>query len=312
MLKPALLSATLGTLVLTAPMAFAQTTETTETTETQSSEAPASEAPAAAAPAVDLKANTVVVTVDDTPITLGEVIAVRQTLPEQYQQLPDEVLMAALVQQLADQQMLANAAHAAGLRDSVTVQLALRNQERAVMADAYMAQELLGRVDEAAVEAAYQQRFASVEPVLEAHAAHILVEEEAKAKELKAQIDAGADFAAVAAENGTDGTASRGGDLGWFTKEQMVPEFAEAAFALEPGTVSDPVQTPFGWHLIKLEETRAQPIPEMAEVRGELIAELTEIAQRTLIEELRGTSTVAPPAEPVPDAAVREDDLIVE
>ena len=314
MLKHAQLAAATIALALAAPMAapmaLAQTTESTEGAETP---APTPEATApATAPAADLSAGTVVVTVDDTPITLGEIIAVRQSLPEQYQQLPDEVLMAALVQQLADQQLLANAGHAAGLRSSVTVQLALRNQERAVMADAYMAQQILARVDEAAIQAAYDERFGSAEPAQEVRAAHILVETEELAAELKSQIDAGAEFATLAAEHGTDGTASRGGDLGWFTHEQMVPEFADAAFALEAGSVSDPVQSPFGWHLIKLEEKRDQPVPSIDLVRDELVAQLTDAAQRSLIEELRGSGAVTPPAEPVPDAAVREDALIVE
>ena len=306
MLKPAQLAAATLALALAAPAAFAQTTESTGET------VPAAPATEAATPAADLSADTVVVTIDETPITLGEVIAVRQSLPEQYQELPDEVLMAALVQQLSDQQMLANAGHAAGLRNSVTVQLALRNQERAVMADAYMAQQLVSRVDDAAIQAAYDERFANAEPVQEVRAAHILVETQEQAAELKTQIEAGAEFATLAAEHGTDGTASRGGDLGWFSHEQMVPEFADAAFALDAGTVSDPVQSPFGWHLIKLEEKRDQPVPSLELVRDELVAQLTENAQRSLIEELRGSSAVKPPAEPVPDAAVREDGLIVE
>ncbi|MFK7944540.1 MAG: peptidylprolyl isomerase [Paracoccaceae bacterium] len=309
MFKPIHLPAVFLALALAGPQAFAQSTETTETPEDA---APAAEASTAAVPAPELKANTVVTTVDDTPITLGEIVAVRQTLPEQYQELPDEVLMAALVQQLADQQLLANAAHAAGLRDSITVQLALRNQERAVMADAFMAKELVTRVDEAAIQAAYEQRFANAEAVTEVNAAHILVESEELAKDLKAKMDAGADFAALAAEHGTDGTASRGGDLGWFTRDQMVPEFADPAFALEPGTVSDPVQSPFGWHLIKLAEKRDQPVPPLEQVQAELIGELTEVAQRTLIEELRGKSTLTPPPVPVPDSAVRQDSIIIE
>ncbi|MEM1299558.1 MAG: peptidylprolyl isomerase [Pseudomonadota bacterium] len=297
MLKPAFMSACAAALFLAAQPVHAQTTETTEQT---------------AAEAVDVDASTVVVTVDDTEITLGEIIAVRQSLPEQYQQLPDEVLMTALVQQLSDQQMLANAAEKGGLRSSITVQLALRNQERAVLADAYMADELVKRVDEAAVQAAYDAQFGSAEPVQEVRAAHILVEDEAAAKDLKAKIDEGADFAALAAEHGTDGTASRGGDLGWFSHEQMVPEFADAAFALETGAVSDPVQSPFGWHLIKLEEKRDQPVPPIDAVRDQLVGQLTEEAQRVLVEELRGSATIAKPEAKIPDAAVRNDALIVE
>lgn len=287
-----------GLLFCGAP-ALAQST-TSETTE-----------PAVAAAA--LTSDTVLVVVDGTVITLGEVIAVRQSLPEQYQQLPDEVLMAALVQQMSDQQLLANAASAAGLKASTTVKLALRNQERAVLADAYMAKALLERVDEQAIQTAYDERYANAGGAQEVRAAHILVETEAEANDLKAQMDAGADFAALAAEHGTDGTASRGGDLGWFVKEQMVPEFADAAFGMEPGAVSAPVKSPFGWHLIKLNEKRDQQIPPLAEVLDEIVGELTESAQRAIVEDLRASGTVdSKPLSDVPDSAVREDGLIVE
>lgn len=295
--------ALVATALIGAP-AMAQST----TSETNAETTP----PAAEAPAVKLTPDTLLVTVDGEPITLGEVIAVRQSLPEQYQQLPDEVLMAALVQQMADQQLLAKAAEAAGLMENTTVKLALRNQKRAVLADAFMAQELTSRVDEASIQAAYEAQFAAGDPVQEVRAAHILVETEELAKDLKAQMDAGADFAELAAEHGTDGTATRGGDLGWFVKEQMVPEFANAAFALEPGTISDPVQTAFGWHLIKLDEKRDQPVPPLEEVEAQIVGELTEAAQREIVEELRAQGTVAPPPTPVPDSAIRQDELLVE
>ena len=271
-----------------------------------------SENAAAAQPAVELAADTVLAVVDDTPITLGEVISVRQSLPEQYQQLPDEVLITALVQQLSDQQLLANAGHAAGLRDLAAVQLSLRNQERAVMADAYMAKALLERVNEETIQAAYTERFVDAPPVEEVHAAHILVETEEQAAALKARIDDGADFAALAAEAGTDGTASRGGDLGWFIREQMVPEFADAVFSLETGTISGPVQSPFGWHLIKLNERRDRPVPALAEVQEQLIGEMTEDAQTAILEELRAGAKVENIQDAVPAAAVRQDGLLRE
>ena len=107
-------------------------------------------------------------------------------------------------------------------------------------------------------------------------AGHILVETEEKAKDLKSQLDAGADFAALAAEHGTDGTAQRGGDLGWFVHSEMVPEFADAAFAMEPGTISDPVKSAFGWHLIKLDERRDRPAPALEEVKDALLGEVIQ------------------------------------
>ena len=180
------------------------------------------------------------------------------------------------------------------------------------MADAYMAKALLERVNEESIQAAYQERFVDAPPVEEVHAAHILVETEEAAAALKARIDEGADFAALAAEAGTDGTASRGGDLGWFVREQMVPEFADAVFSLETGTISGPVQSPFGWHLIKLNERRDRPVPTLADVQEQLIGEMTENAQKAIVEELRAAAKVENNQDIVPAGAVRQDGLLTE
>jgi peptidyl-prolyl cis-trans isomerase C len=257
-------------------------------------------------------AETVVATVAGTPITLGELIAVRQGLPPQYQQLPDEVLIGALVEQTADQIMLAEAARQAGLDQRRSVQMMLQNQARAVLADAYMQRAVDERVTDADVQQAYDAQYASAGPVEEVRAAHILVDSEAKAQELKGELDGGADFAALAAEHGTDGTAARGGDLGWFVHEQMVPEFADAAFALQPGDISGPVQSPFGWHLIKLEERRERPVPPLDEVRGQIVDELTEKAETEVLAEIRGAAEIERGAEQIPASAIRADELIAE
>jgi peptidyl-prolyl cis-trans isomerase C len=143
-------------------------------------------------------------------------------------------------------------------------------------------------------------------------AAHILVDKVETAKEIKAKLDGGADFAALAAEHGTDGTASRGGELGWFVHEQMVPEFADAAFAMEPGTVSDPVQSPFGWHLIKLEERRERPAPPLDEVRDQILEELARQAQTEVLGQLREDAEIERGTGAVPPSAIRNDALITE
>ena len=260
----------------------------------------------------DLKPDTVVLTINGKNITLAEVIAVRQSLPEQYQNLPDEVLFGALVQQLADQQMLADAAETAGLDKDDNVVLSLRNQRRATLADAYMTDALIKGVTEEAIAAAYKAQFESAEPVAEVRASHILVAEEEKAKELKKMLDEGADFAKLAAEHGTDGTKTRGGDLGYFVKEQMVPEFANAAFALEKGTISDPVKSPFGWHLIYLADKRDKPVPPLEQVRDKIVEELSRGVQQKIVTDGRATAEVKQPALAIPPAAVRMDNLLAE
>ncbi len=266
----------------------------------------------AGAPAEAPTADTVLATVAGTPVTLGELIAVRQGLPAQYQQLPDEVLLGALVEQTTDQILLAEAAREAGIDQRRAVQLILENQARAVLAEAYMQQAVEERVTDAAVQEAYEAEFASAEPVEEVRAAHILVDSQEKAEALKAELDEGADFAALAAEHGTDGTAARGGDLGWFVHEQMVPEFADAAFAMQPGEISDPVQSPFGWHLIKLDERRERAAPPIEEVRGQIVEQLTQQAQTDVLTELRQGAEIEPGAGQVPATAIRADEMIAE
>ncbi len=275
-------------------------------------EAQAGQDKAAADATAGLTASTVVATVDGKEITLGELIVARTTLPDEYQQLPDEVLMGALVDQLTNQMLLEDAARKAGLDQKPSVQIALKNQARAVLANAYMEQQMGDRISPEAVEAAYQQGIATAAPVEEVHAAHILVEDEATAKEIKKKLDDGGDFAALAAQYGTDGTSSRGGDLGWFVHDQMVPEFADAAFAMEPGTISDPVKSPFGWHIIKVFEKREQPKPALDDVRDQIVEGLTKSAQSAVLADVRKGADIQHPDQAVPPAAIRQDDLVAE
>jgi peptidyl-prolyl cis-trans isomerase C len=252
---------------------------------------PAAEAAEAAAPSYTIESALAVV--DGVNLSLGELIAIRRELPEQYQALPDKVLFDGIVEQLIDQMLLAEAGRKAGLDRRPAVAANLLNQQRAILADAYLRQAVGERVTLEAVEALYTQLYLDSEPAQEVRAGHILVETEETAIELKAQLDAGADFALLAAEHGTDGTTTQGGDLGWFVHSDMVPEFADAAFAMEPGTIGDPVKTEFGWHLIKLDEKRNRyPARETRtsfifvtdqEIADDLYRQLTEGADFTLL-----------------------------
>lgn len=312
-LIPSIFAALPIALLITGASAQTNDQSTATETETNASEATASEATQTEqteSPAPDVTATTVIATVDETPITLGEVIAVRQSLPEQYQGLPDEVLLEALIQQLADQQLLANAAEAEGLQNLDVIKMAIRNQRRAILADAYMTEALIARVNDSAVEAAYKAEFVDAEPVIEMRAAHILVEEEQTARDLKQQLDDGADFAALAADHGTDGTSTRGGDLGWFTREMMVPEFADAVVAMEAGQIAGPVKTPFGWHVIKLDEVRNRPVPPLDEVRADIVGSLTEEMQGAIISEARDSGKIVRVADDLPPSAIRLDELL--
>ena len=208
-------------------------------------------------------ASTVVATVNGTDITLGHVIAMRDRLPEQYQNLPDDVLMTGLVDQLVDQELLAETQSPSPETDPLQVKLTVDNERRGALAGIAANATVADAVDDAKVQAAYDAQIAAFQPQPEFSAAHILVDSEEKAKALKAEIDGGADFAEVAKANSADGSAASGGDLGWFGLGQMVPEFETAVSGMAVGDVSAPVQSQFGWHLIKLNEKRETTPPPL-------------------------------------------------
>ncbi|MEM6488828.1 MAG: peptidylprolyl isomerase [Pseudomonadota bacterium] len=268
----------------------------------------AAEAPAVPAPPV--AAGDTVASVDGTALELGDLLVLRQNLPAQYQQLPDEILIRGLIEQLIDQELLATAAIAAGLEATPSTAYNLASVRRATLAEAYLRDQLTARVTEDAVREAYDAEIATAEPVREVRASHILVDEEAKAADLRAQLDRGADFAELAREHGTDGTAARGGDLNFFAFEEMVPEFAEAAFATEIGSVSGPIQTQFGWHVILVTDERERPLPAFEEVAPQIADSLRRQVQRDVIEELRAAAAVEIVEPGVPPAAIRDDALL--
>ncbi|SFR54661.1 peptidyl-prolyl cis-trans isomerase C [Yoonia tamlensis] len=241
----------------------------------------------------DVTADTVIAKVGDTEITLGELLIARTQLPEQYAQFPEEMLFQGLVDQLIQQQLLADTVTQAPAH----VVYALKNEERTLLAG-----EAITAVAEAAVtpeyvQAAYDERFANAEELPEFHAAHLLVATEEEAAAAKARIDAGEEFADVARAVSTGPTGPNGGDLGWFGLGAMVPEFEAAITALETGGVSDPFETQFGWHLATLLEERVQPRPTLEEMTPQLTGELQEAAITAHLEELAAASEVTEPEE---------------
>lgn len=259
---------------------------------------------------VDYDASTVVVTANDIEITLGELIAVRRSLPEQYQQLPGEVLINALGEQIATQMLLASAAREAGLAERPDIALTLKAQAMGLLAETFVREQIAERLTPEAIQVAYDARYADAEAVEEVRAAHILVDSEEKANDLKTQLDGGADFAALAAEHGTDGTAQRGGDLGWFIQGDMVPEFGDAAFGMEEGQISAPIQTQFGWHLIKLEGRRDRAAPPLESVAAEIQQELAGQIEQEIYAEVTGGASIEVKTDAVGTDAIKQDDLL--
>jgi peptidyl-prolyl cis-trans isomerase C len=185
--------------------------------------------------------------------------------------------------------------------------------------EALLTQVGKGAATEEAARKAYDEAAKAQPPVEEIHARHILVPTEEEAKAALARIKAGEDFAKVATELSKD-PAGEGGDLGWFTKDRMVPEFADAAFKLQPGQVSDPVKSQFGWHIIKVEERRMRTFPPFEELKDQASRYVAQKAQSDLIASLHATAKVErfddagklipdePPAAPADAAPAAPDD----
>jgi peptidyl-prolyl cis-trans isomerase C len=171
-----------------------------------------------------------------------------------------------------------------------------------VLMEAMLDKESRAAASEPAMKKLYEDSVGQNKPVEEVKARHILVETEDKAKEVLAKLKAGGDFAALAKQESKDPGSSDGGDLGYFTKDQMVAEFAETAFKLEKGALSEPVKTQFGWHIIKVEDKRNKPVPAFDQVKDQLESYLARRAQTELVSRLRAAAKVervaSPAAEP--------------
>lgn len=257
--------------------------------------------------AQDTTADTVVASVNGTDITLGHMIVLRQGLPEQYQTLPDETLFNGILEQLIQQVALAQSVEATLTKRD---QLGLDNERRGFLSGVALQAVIGAAVTDAALQAAYDARFASTEPKAEYNASHILVDSEDRAAALKAEIDGGADFAELAKANSSDGAAANGGSLGWFGLGMMVKPFEDAVVGMTAGEVAGPIQTQFGWHLVKLNETRVAEAPALDEVRDELAGEIEQAALAAHIESLTASATVTRAAEGIDPALLRDQTLL--
>lgn len=190
--------------------------------------------------------------------------------------------------ELVDLMVLAQEAEAQGLPQQPEIAAQLQRQRAAVLAQHLVRAELSSfSPSEDDLRQAYQERVEQMSGQ-EYKASHILLEEEAKAKEMIAQLDEGADFASLAQEHSTGPTSNRGGDLGWFQPDQMVGPFAEAVEALEPGSYTQaPVKTRFGWHVVRLEDVREMQKPAFEEIRDQLRNQLVSRHVQDYIASLR-------------------------
>jgi peptidyl-prolyl cis-trans isomerase C len=210
---------------------------------------------------------TVVATVNGEQVTEADLEIAMADLDQQFSQLPAEQRRAAALSAIIEIKLLSTAAEEEGIADSDEFERRMEFLRERALHSAYIDQQISGQITEEQLRARYEEEVGKLPASEEVHARHILVETEEEAKAIIKQLDEGGDFEAIAKEKSTDGAAAQGGDLGYFGPGQMVPEFEQAAFAMEPGSHSaEPVKTQFGFHVIKVEDKRAKAPPAFEQV----------------------------------------------
>jgi len=251
---------------------------------------------AAAGPA--LAQDEVVATVDGAPISAADVEIALESIGATLDQVPEGERRGAVVDLLIDMQLIAAAAERDGLAEGEDFARRLAFLRRQALRDAYFAEKVENAIGEADVRARYDEEVAQIPPRQEIRARHILVEDEGEAKRLIAELKAGASFEELAKAHSKDpGSGARGGDLGFFGEGQMVPSFEQAAFALYPGEITDaPVQSRFGWHIIKKEEAREVPPPAYDDVKDQVRDIIVRERFIGALDKLRAAATIDRPA----------------
>jgi peptidyl-prolyl cis-trans isomerase C len=249
--------------VLTASVAAQETAPAT-----QPAEQPAAQAPTPAAP----DPNKVIATIDGKPVSEAELALALQSVDQQYSQLPPEQRRAAAFMAIMEIRLLADKAVAEGLDKDPDFQRRMAFLQQRALHSEVIDKDVGAKITDADVRARYDKQMADTPPVNEVKARHILVKTKEEAEAIVKQLDGGGDFQKLANEHTTDPSGkTTGGDLGYFAPGQMVPEFEKAAFTLNVGQYTkEPVQSQFGWHIIMVEDKRAQQPPAYDTVRDEV------------------------------------------
>ena len=255
-----------------------------------------------AAPASHAQQDPVVAKVDGTEIHESDLAVAEEDLASnlQQQQMPPEAKREYLITFTADMMLVAKAAEAKKLADSPDFKRRLAYARTKLLMEQLLQTESKAAITPEAMKKVYDEAIGQVKKEQEVRARHILVETEDEAKAVLAELKKGADFAELAKSKSKDPGSSEGGDLGYFTKDQMVPEFAEVAFKLDKGALSDPVKSQFGWHVIKVEDKRDRQPPEFEKVKDQIENYLVRRSQAELITKLRAAAKIERTAAPAP------------
>jgi len=251
-------------------------------------------------------ANPVLAKVNGVEIHQSDVTLAEEELAPSLAQMDPATKKENVLAFLIDMKIVAKAAEDKKIAEQADFKKKLDFARNRLLMDNLLAAEGKAALTDEAMKKVYDDAAKQISGEQEVHARHILVQTEDEAKAIKAELDKGADFAKLAKEKSKDPGASDGGDLGFFTKEQMVPEFSKVAFELAPGKISDPVKTQFGWHIIKVEEKRNRQPPTFEQVKPQIEQYVTRKAQSEYVAKLRETAKVermdkpAAPAVPAP------------
>ena len=252
--------------------------------------------------------DTVVATVNGTPITMGDVIVAYSALPDQYKQMPDQVLFKGIIDQLVQQVALEQ--EMAG-KLTAKDKIILESARRSYLSNAALNPIAQAAVTPKALKAAYDKAVASMPKVTEYHASHILVKTEAEANKIKDEIAAGKmTFAEAAKKDSTDGSAKNGGDLGWFGPGTMVKPFEDAVMKAKVGEVTGPVKTQFGWHLILVTGTRPKPAPTLKQLTPQLTKMLESNAIRAYLKTLTANTKITHSFDTIDPASMKDTALL--
>jgi peptidyl-prolyl cis-trans isomerase C len=256
-------------------------------------------------PATAEDANPVLAKVNGSEIRQSDVALAEEELGPSLAQMDPATKKENVLSFLIDMKIVSKAAEDKKVENGEEFKKRMAFTRSRLLMDSLLASEGKAATTDEAMKKVYEDASKQISGEQEVHARHILVETEDEAKAVEEELKKGADFAELAKKKSKDPGASDGGDLGFFTKEQMVPEFSTVAFALEPGKISDPVKSQFGWHVIKVEEKRNRKAPEFDQVKGQIETYVMRKAQADYVAKLREGAKVermdqaaAAPAQP--------------
>jgi peptidyl-prolyl cis-trans isomerase C len=243
-------------------------------------------------PARAQDANPVLAKVNGAEIRQSDVTLAEEELGPSLAQMDPATKKDNVLAFLIDMKIVAKAAEDKKIENNEEFKKRLAFARNRLLMDNLLASEGKAATTDEAMKKVYEDASKQIVGEQEVHARHILVETEDEAKAVKAELDKGADFAELAKKKSKDPGASDGGDLGFFTKDQMVPEFSAVAFALEPGKISNPVKSQFGWHIIKVEEKRNRKAPDFDQVKAQIETYVTRKAQADYVAKLREAAKI--------------------